>query len=131
MNMRTLAQRTALVAAVAVMSLWFAPSAFARVHIGVGIAVPGVSIGVGNCWRCGYWPAPPVYYYGPAYYAPAYPPVAYYPGPYYAPGPVYYGYRYYRPYYGHPGYYRRGRYYGHGHYGHGYHGGHYDRGHHR
>lgn len=81
------------------MALCFAPSAFARVHVGVGISVPGISIGVGNCLRCGYY-APPVPY--APYYPPAYAAPVYYPAPvYYAPRPVYYGYGpgYYAPSY--------------------------------
>lgn len=110
----------ALVAA----SFWIAPAALARTHVGVGI-----SIGVGNCWNCGYWTAPPVYY------APAYPPPAYYPQTvYYAPRPpVYYGYGYpgyYAPYhqYRHGDGYWRGDYgRGNGHHRH--HRGHYYHGH--
>jgi hypothetical protein len=93
-------------------SLCFAPAALARTHVSVGVALPGVSIGVGNCWNCGYAPVypAPVYYPSPVYYAPA--PV------YYAPAPVYYGYGYggyyaprraYRYHRGYP------HYYGHGH----------------
>ena len=83
--------RGALFAVAAMLvALCFAPSAFARVHVGVGISVPGISIGVGNCWRCGYY-APPVSY--APYYPPAYAAPVYYPAPvYYAPRPVYYGY---------------------------------------
>lgn len=96
MNIRGFVRRAGLVAALLAASFLIVPSAFARVHVGIGISVPGVAIGVGNCWRCGYYPPPPpAYYYQPAYYQPAY-----YPAPaYYAPQPVYYGYGYYQPYY--------------------------------
>lgn len=98
-------RRAGFAIALLVASFVIVPSAFARVHVGVGISVPGLSIGVGNCWRCGYGyvaPPPPVYYQ-PAYAAPAY-----YPAPvYYAPRPVYYGYSYYgAPYYYGRGYHR-------------------------
>jgi len=112
-----------IAAAALVTSLWFAPSALAHTHVGVGI-----SIGAGNCWSCGYWAAPPVYYTPaypppPVYYAP--PPVYYVPRPvYYAPRPVYYGYYAPRRYRG--DYRYRGRHYAHG----GWHGrGHYHHGH--
>jgi len=104
MNVRGFVRRATLATAVLAASLWVVPSAFARSHVsvGVGISVPGVSIGVGNCWRCGYWGPP-----APVYYAPAYPPPVYYSAPaavYYTPPPVYYGYGYYAPRYHH--YYR-------------------------
>jgi hypothetical protein len=109
MNILRFVRRAGLVAAVLAASCFIVPSAFARVHVGVGISLPGIAIGVGNCGRCGYVAAPPVYY-APAYPAPAY----YYPAPtYYAPAPVYYGYSYgyYAPYYPrhyyYRGYYRR------------------------
>lgn len=95
MNIRGFVSRAGLVAAVLAASFFIVPSAFARVHVGIGISVPGVAIGVGNCWRCGYYPPPPPVYYQPAYAAPVY-----YPAPaYYTPQPVYYGYGYYQPYY--------------------------------
>lgn len=128
MKLRGWMRGATLAVAVFATALWFAPRANAHSHvsIGVGIAVPGVSIGVGNCWRCGYWAAPPVVY------APAYPAPVYYGAPaYYAPPPppAYYGYGYYAPYryyaprryyrhgydrdrgwhHGHDGYYRHGR----------------------
>ncbi|HEX6832121.1 MAG TPA: hypothetical protein VF132_01195, partial [Rudaea sp.] len=52
------------------------PAAFARTHLSVGVAVPGVAA----CYNCGYG------YYGPSYYS-----------GYYAPAPVYYS-NYYAPY---------------------------------
>lgn len=132
MNIRGFGHRMILTLALMAASLWFAPSALAHTHVGFGI-----TIGVGNCWNCGYR-APPPMYYQPAYPAPVY----YYPSPvYYAPRPVYYGYSYgyyapshHRRYY-HRGYYPSHRgYYRHGHYRHGgshhhrgggyYHGGH-------
>ncbi len=89
-----LVRRAALALALLAASLCVVPAALARVHVGVGIAFPGISVGVGNCWRCGYWAPPP-----PVYYQPAYPAPVYYPAPaYYPPRPVYYGYRYYAPY---------------------------------
>lgn len=121
MNLPGVARRTGVLAAVLAASFWIAPVASAHVSVGVGISVPGVTVGVGNCWNCGYYGAPaPVYYYPPVYAGPAY-----YPAPvYYGPAPAYYGYGYYRPYYrgyrGYrgPAYYHGGRhggYYGHGH----------------
>ncbi|HJR11764.1 MAG TPA: hypothetical protein VJ823_10185 [Rhodanobacteraceae bacterium] len=95
MNIRGFVRRAGLVAAVLAASFLIVPSAFARVHVGIGISVPGVAIGVGNCWSCGYVPAP-------VYYQPVYAPPVYYPAPvYYTPQPVYYGYDYgyYQPYY--------------------------------
>ncbi len=77
MNIRGFVGGAGLVAAVLAASFWIVPSAFARVHAGIGISVPGVAVGVGNCWRCGYYPPPPPVYYQPAYY----------------------GYGYYQPYY--------------------------------
>ena len=109
MNIRGFVRRAGLAVAVLAASFLIIPSAFARVHVGIGISVPGVAIGVGNCWRCGY--PPPVAYYPPVYAAPAY-----YPPPppvYYAPQPVYYGYGYYAPYY--PRHYYRGYDRGHWH----------------
>jgi len=125
MNIRGFVRRAGLVAAVLAASFLIMPSAFARVHVGVGISFPGVAIGVGNCWNCGYAYAPPP----PVYYAPAYAP-AYYPPPppvYYAQ-PAYYGYGYYAPYPRH--YYYRGYDRGHGHWSHPSHGGYYHHGHH-
>ncbi|HLI16905.1 MAG TPA: hypothetical protein VKV22_01385 [Rhodanobacteraceae bacterium] len=122
MKVRAFTRYAGAAVAMVAASMFIVPMASAHVHIGVGIFVPGVTVGVGNCWRCGYWAAPPVYY------TPAYPAPVYYPAPgYYAPPPVYYGYSYgyYAPYY--PHYYHRDRYYGHGYY-HGrgyYHGGYY------
>ena len=124
MTIRGFVRRAGLMVAVLAASLWAVPSAFAHspVSVGVGISVPGISVGVGNCWRCGYWAPPP-----PVYYAPAYPPPAYYyPAPvvYYTPRPAYYGYGYYAPRYRyyHRGYdhrrgwhHSRGGYYHHGH----------------
>lgn len=100
MKVRPFTQRAGVFAALVAASMFVVPMASAHVHIGVGISVPGITVGVGNCWRCGYWAAPPVYYQ-PAYPQPVYPvypaPV-YYPAPaYYAPRPAYYGY--YGPYY--------------------------------
>jgi hypothetical protein len=105
MKISAFTRQAGLAAALVVASMFVVPMASARVHVGVGIAFPGVSVGVGNCWRCGYWAPPP-----PVYYAPAYPAPAYYPAPgYYAPPPVYYGYSYgyYAPYY-HRHYHRQG-----------------------
>jgi hypothetical protein len=93
--------------------LALAPAAFARGHIGIGISVPGVSVGywggnrgfVGVGGYGGYYGG----YYAPAYYddyyAPAYGVV--YGGPVIRAG---YPYHYYRGgYYRHDrGYYRRG-----------------------
>ena len=78
--------------------------ATAQVHVGVGVAVPGVSASV-------VYGAPPVYY--PPPYA-AYPVPYPYAYPYYAP-PYYYRYPVYGPKYyrGRPGYYygKGARYY--------------------
>ena len=65
------------------------------VHWGVGVGVPGVTIGVGNAPV--YYPPAPVYYAPPrpVYYAPPRPvyyapPVVYAPPrPYFGPGPYY------------------------------------------
>lgn len=104
MQIRRFARKLGIAAAVLAASFVIVPSALARVHVGVGISVPGVSVGIGNCWRCGYVPAPA--YYGPVYAPPAYYGPAYYPAPaYYAPPPAYYGYGYYQPYY--PRYHHR------------------------
>ena len=125
MNIRGFVSRAGLVAAVLAASFFIVPSAFARVHVGIGISVPGVAIGVGNCWRCGYYPPPPAYYQ-PGYYQPVYAGPAYYPAPvYYTPRPVYYGYGY-APYY--PRHYRY-RDYDRGHWRHD-HDGYYHHGHH-
>ena len=107
MAIRGSVRRAGVAAALLAASFLIVPSAFAHSHVsvGIGISVPGVSVGVGNCWRCGYWAPPPPVYYTPAYAAPVY-----YPAPvYYAPAPAYYGYgyyyapryRYYRGYYHH------------------------------
>ena len=117
MNIRAFVRRAGLAAAVLAASFLIVPSAFARVHVGIGISVPGVAIGVGNCWNCGYaYAPPPPVYYAPAYY-PALAPVYYAP-----PRPVYYGYGYYAPYYPRHYYYRG---YDRGHWSHPYHGGYY------
>jgi len=121
MKLRRFARRFGIAVAVLAASFVIVPSAFARVHVGVGISVPGINIGVGNCWNCGYVPAP-VYYPAYGYAAPAYYPApVYYPAPaYYAPRPVYYG-GYYGPRYyrghdrGHWSHHDRGGYYHHGH----------------
>jgi hypothetical protein len=106
-----------------VVAVCAAPAALAHSHV-------GISIGVGNCWGCGYRTPPPVYY------APAYPPPVYYPPTVYYASPVYYGYTYgYAPYYPYPrqgrGHYypRHGGHHGQGGWNHGGHG-HYGRGHH-
>lgn len=105
MNIHGFVRRAGWVAAVLAASFVIVPSALARVHVGVGISVPGISVGIGNCWRCGY--VPPPAYYPPVYAPPVYYGPAYYPAPaYYAPRPVYYGYGYNQPYY--PRYYHRG-----------------------
>lgn len=117
-------RRTVILAALLLGSLCLAPAAVARTHISIGVALPGVGIGVGNCWNCGYvapiYPAP-VYYPSPVYYAPA--------PAYYAPAPVYYGYgAYYAPRRAYRYHRAYPRYYGHGH---GYHHGWRDDHHHR
>ena len=120
MNIRGFARRAGWLAVVLAASFWVVPNAFARVHVGIGISVPGVAIGIGNCWRCGY---PPPVYYQPAYAAPVY-----YPAPvYYSPRPVYYGPGYYAPYYPRHRYYHG---YGRGHRWHHYHDGYYYHRHH-
>jgi len=122
MNFRGFVRGAGWVAAVLAASFLIVPSAFARVHVGVGISVPGVAIGVGNCWNCGYAYAPPP----PVYYEPAYAGPAYYPAPVYYPQPVYYGYGY-APYYPRHYYYRG---YDRGYRSHHYRGGYYHHGHH-
>lgn len=127
MKLHGLAGGAALAVAVVIASSLIVPSALAHTHVSIGIYVPGVTVGVGNCWRCGYRVAPPVVYYQPAYPAPVY----------YAPPAVYYyGYGYYAPHYGYYRYYRHdyrrhdhdGRYYHHR-YRH-WRGGYYEHGHH-
>src|SRR6185312_5478110 len=71
MNIRGFFRRGSLAIALLAASFWIAPSAFAHSHVsvGIGIAAPGFGVSVGNCWRCGYWAPPPVYYAPrPAYY---------------------------------------------------------------
>lgn len=121
MNLHAFARRAALALVLLGGMFWIAPSAFAGVHVGVGVGVygPGYAVGINSgCWRCGYYgyAAPPAYYPAPAYPAPVYylPAYRYYPAPVYY-GPAWYGYRYYAPRY--PRYGRRGGYYygrGHG-----------------
>lgn len=111
MKTRRSAYAVAAAALVGVAGLVGTTAAQARDHVSIGLALPGISIGVGQpapYYGPRYYPAPtyyapaaPVTYYGetgyvsgPTYYAP--PPVVYAPPP-----PVYYG----RPYYG-PRYYR-------------------------
>ena len=97
-----------------------APAAFARDHVSVGVALPGVSVGYHNGWHGhnSYYVGVGNGYYGHGYYGPRrgyyggyY--GGYYPG-YYAPAPVYYGGGYGSCYargfydgrgYWHPGYY--------------------------
>jgi hypothetical protein len=101
MNIRGFVRGAGLAAAVLAASFLIVPSALARVHVGVGISVPGVTVGVGNCWNCGYAYAPPP----PVYYQPVYAGPAYYPRHYYYRG-------YDRGYRSH---HYRGGYYHHGH----------------
>jgi hypothetical protein len=118
--------------------LALAPAAFARSHwnVGIGIGLPGISIGYSDCRHCGRgWGGN--YYYGggyyggySSYYAPAYYGPTYYSPSYYDAG--YYGPSYYYPSYG-VRYYDRPshRYYGNGYRDHGYRDGgyrHHDRG---
>ncbi len=76
MGTRGFVRRVALAVAALAASCWVVPHAFAQshVHVRIGIAVPGITIGVDNCWRCGYGVAPPVYdrpvYAPPGYYVP-------------------------------------------------------------
>ena len=79
-----------------------APAAMARGHFSIGIALPGISLGVGPGYYGAY--AAPAYY-APGYYAPAYYGRPYYPAAYYGGG--YYG-RSYRDYNRPRGYYNRG-----------------------
>lgn len=124
MNLNGTIRGAILALALLAGSFWIAPSALARVHVGVGIGLygPGYAVGINSgCWRCGYgyygYVAPPVYYPAPAYPAPVYYGPTYYPAPiYYRPAyytvPGYYGYGYYapRPYRsGRHGHYYRGR----------------------
>lgn len=127
MTLRNVVWRGIAIAAVACAALWFAPTAAARshVHVGVGINLPGLSVGIGNCWHCGYWNAPRVYveppYGGYGYYGYGYPSSVYYlDPPYYVTRPAPAPYGYYGGYYGgYPaGYYGGYRgYYGGYHYG--------------
>ena len=102
-------------AALALASLGFAGAAQARdnVTFSVGVAAPGVHVGVTNGYPV--YQQPVYVQPAPVYYQPApvyYPRPVYRPAPvYYAPAPVYYGPRYYpRPVYYHPGHHH-----GHGH----------------
>jgi hypothetical protein len=104
-------------------SLALAPAAFAGGHVGIGVSVPGVSLGyVGGHHGRGFVDVGVgggYYGYGGGYYAPGY------YDPYYTPV-VYDSY-----YYGYPrAYYRGGYYGGRGYYrgGYGYHGGGYSHG---
>jgi len=90
-----------------------APAAFARDHVSVGVALPGVSVGYHNGWHGhnSYYVGVGGYGYHPyrhGYYG------GYYPG-YYAPAPVYYGAPYAscyaRGFYDHRGYWHPGYYY--------------------
>jgi hypothetical protein len=90
--------------------LALAPAAFARGHVGIGISLPGVSVGYSGGHRGfvgvgGYYGG----YYAPAYYDP------YYYAPYPAYGVVYSGPGYYSHNYYRGGYNYRGR--GHDHRG--------------
>lgn len=139
MQLRNVIRRGAVITAIALAAIWFAPAATARshVHVGVGINLPGLSIGVGNCWHCGYWSAPRVYaappYAGYGYYGSAYPaPVYYLDPPYYMTRPALVPYGYYGGYYGgyQDGYYGGySPYYRSYRYGDGYYGNHGWRGH--
>lgn len=113
-------------AALALAAFGFAGAAQARdnVTFSVGVATPGVHVGVTNAYPVYQQPVyvqpAPVYYQpAPVYYQPR--PVYVRPAPvYYAPQPVYYGPRhggYYGPRYGYaPVYYQRpGWRHGHGH----------------
>ncbi len=81
-----------------------APAAFARGHVslGIGIGLPGLSLGYSDCRPC----------YG-GYYGGGYSATYYGPAPvYYAPAPAYYGPAYYGAVYNNypaRGYYRSGR----------------------
>ena len=103
---------------VAAAGLALAPAAFAGGHVGIGISVPGVSVGywgghhgrgfvdVGVGGYGGYY-APG--YYSSGYYDPYYSPVVYDSYYYSYPHRVYYGgyypsHRYYRGGYNHGGY---------------------------
>lgn len=108
-------------AALALAAFGFAGAAQARdnVTFSVGVAAPGVSVGVTNGYPV--YQQPVYVQPAPVYYQPApvyYPRPVYRPAPvYYAPAPVYYGPRYYpRPVY----YQQHGGHRGHGH-GHGHH----------
>ncbi|MBA8883150.1 hypothetical protein [Dokdonella fugitiva] len=124
--------RTVVMGLLVAAGLALAPAAFARSHwnVGIGIGLPGISIGYSDCHHCGRgWGGNYYYggyyssyyapvYYGPTYYGPSYYDTAYYGPAYYYPR--YYGVRYYdRPSHG---------YHGHGYRGHGYRdGGHHGR----
>ena len=98
-------------AALAVAALGFSGAAQARGDVGVslGIALPGVQIGVGNAYPVYSQPVYSQPFYGQDYYEPVYvqrPPVYYAPAPvYYEPAPVYYngGHRYRGGRHGHGG----------------------------
>ncbi|HEY8011908.1 MAG TPA: hypothetical protein VIE67_13020 [Rudaea sp.] len=111
MTFRKRGFRAMVLGALVTAGLALAPAAFARDHFGIGINLPGLSVGVGGhhgfvdiglggygpAYGYGYAPAP-VYYddYAPAYYGSAY------------YSPAYYGGVVYDGYYGGRGYYRGG-----------------------
>ncbi|HEY6941602.1 hypothetical protein [Dokdonella sp.] len=86
-----------------VAGMALAPAAIARSHwnVGIGIGLPGLSIGYSDCHHCGRgWGGNYSYaggYYGGGYYGSYYAPVYY--------GPSYYAADYYSPSYYEPSYY--------------------------
>jgi len=116
MTFRKRGFRAMVLGLLATAGLALAPAAFAGGHVGIGINLPGVSVGYANCYNCGFRGGSRGFvdvgfgggYYGG--YAPYY-------GGYYAPYPAYdvvYGgpvvrAGYYPGHYYHGGYYYRDR----------------------
>lgn len=112
MRFRKRGFRALVLGLLAAAGLALAPAAFARGHIGVGIYLPGVSIGYGGCRHCGGFAGVGYGGYG-GYYGGYYAPVpvyydAYYDAPYY---PAYTGVVVHGDYYNRHHYYRGGYYY--------------------
>jgi hypothetical protein len=118
MKFRKRGLRAMVLGLLAVAGLALAPAAFAGGHIGIGVNVPGVSLGYWGGHRGhGFVDIGVGGYYGPAYYGGYYAPASVYYDGYYPAYPAYGAY-YSRPYYGHyPSryYYRGGSRGGYGH----------------
>lgn len=88
-NVKRVALATAVLLGATVAAPAFA-GGHGHVSVGIGVNLPGVSIGYSNGYRGGYYPAPyygPAYYPAPVYYRPA-PRVVYYDDPVVVERPV-------------------------------------------